>query len=291
MLKSLARNVAVKFLAERGYGLVKTNIETATLDNSSTFEERYEALVAAYTHERTMRDIHKRDVAELLELYKAFVLPGLEAKEDREHVLAELIGTTVGEGIYLIYHLQEALKVEGDICEFGVAQGATSRLIASEIMATERTLWLFDSFEGLPAPAKEDRLIDDIFNLGSIDKYEGTMRCQEEEVRRKLAGIQFPEARTRILKGWIKESLKRSDLPTTVAFAYVDFDFYEPIRDALEYLDRVMPAGGRILVDDYGFFSEGAQLAVDQFRAERPHFSFEMPLPAAGHFAMLIKNT
>jgi hypothetical protein len=37
----------------------------------------------------------------------------------------------------------------------------------------------------------------------------------------------------------------------------VDFDFYEPIKGALEFLDTRMPAGGRIIVGDYGFFSGG----------------------------------
>jgi hypothetical protein len=75
-----------------------------------------------------------------------------------------------------------------------------------------------------------------------------------------------------------------------VAFAYVDFDFYEPIEDALEFLDGRMPPGGRIVVDDYGFFSEGAQLAVDQFVARvGARFKFELPLRFAGHFCVLKK--
>ena len=51
-----------------------------------------------------------------------------------------------------------------------------------------------------------------------------------------------------------------------------------------------MPAGGRIVVDDYGFFSEGAQLAVDQFVAAAGNrYKFEMPLPFAGRFYILSK--
>ena len=51
-----------------------------------------------------------------------------------------------------------------------------------------------------------------------------------------------------------------------------------------------MPPGGRIVVDDYGFFSEGAQLAVDQFVARvGGRFKFELPLPFAGHFCVLNK--
>jgi hypothetical protein len=43
-------------------------------------------------------------------------------------------------------------------------------------------------------------------------------------------------------------------------------------------------------VDDYGFFSEGAQLAVDQFVAGvAGRYKFELPLPFAGHFCVLSK--
>ena len=76
--------------------------------------------------------------------------------EEISHV--ELIGTTIGEAIYVIQNLHEGLRVSGDVCEFGVAQGATSRLLASEIMSTDRKLWLFDSFEGLPAPGPAARV-------------------------------------------------------------------------------------------------------------------------------------
>jgi hypothetical protein len=197
----------------------------------------------------------------------------------------------VSEALYIIKHLHDGLKVSGDICEFGVAQGATSQILASEILLlNDRRLWLFDSFEGLPAPTKEDKLIHDIFKLGSMEKYQGTMASPESEVLAKLATVNFPHQRIKMKKGWVRDALKSPDLPAQVAFAYVDFDFYEPIKDTLEFLDRRMRPGGRIVVDDYGFFSAGAQLAVDQFvTAAKDRFTFELPLPFAGHFCILSK--
>jgi hypothetical protein len=239
---------------------------------------------------QAMRDIHRHDAVEVEELYRRFVFPGLPKDERRAGLLHDLIGTTIGEAIYIIQNLHEGLRVAGDVCEFGVAQGATSRLLASEIMATDRKLWLFDSFEGLPAPGPQDKLINDIFNLGSMDKYKGTMASPEAEVRSKLDSISFPPARTKVKKGWVRDSINAGELPAQVAFAYVDFDFYDPIKDALEFLDGRMPPGGRIVVDDYGFFSEGAQLAVDQFVTQvGGRFKFELPLPFAGHFCVLSK--
>lgn len=247
-----------------------------------------ERIQAELTWCKTLRNIHVRDAIEIEELFRTFVFPNLPRKKGREAILSELLGTSVSEAIYILESLHESLKVDGAICEFGVAQGATSKLIASEILESNREFYLFDSFEGLPAPSKEDVLIDDIFNLGSMEKYRGTMMSPETEVLEKLKSINFPAHRTHIMKGWVAETLKRSDAPKNVAFAYVDFDFYAPIKDALEYLDDVMPVGGRIVVDDYGFFSQGAQKAVDDFVAtRRGRFEIRLPLSFAGHFAIL----
>jgi O-methyltransferase len=253
-------------------------------------EHDYRRVAAELEACRTMRAIHRHDAVEVEELYRHFVFPGLPKDERRIGLLHELIGTTIGEAIYIIQNLHEGLRVPGDVCEFGVAQGATSRLLASEIRSTDRNLWLFDSFEGLPAPGPQDKLINDIFSLGSMDKYKGTMASPEAEVRSKLDSINFPRARTKVKKGWVRDSIRIGELPSQVSFAYVDFDFYDPIKDALEFLDRRMPPGGRIVVDDYGFFSAGAQLAVDEFvAAAGGRFKFELPLRFAGHFCVLSK--
>jgi O-methyltransferase len=239
----------------------------------------------------TMRKIHCNDAVEIEELYRQFVFPDLPARGGRAELLNELIGTSIGEAIYIIHYLHNAMKFPGDVCEFGACQGATSALLAAEILSLpERKLWLFDSFEGLPAPGPEDKLINDIFSLGSMSRYAGQMASPEAEVRDRLRLIGFPEIRTKVKKGWVKETINGADVPERVAFAYVDLDFYDPIKEALDFLDGRMQVGARIVVDDYGFFSAGAQLAVDQFVARKQgSFQLEAPLPHAGHFCILSK--
>jgi hypothetical protein len=280
-------------LRRGGYRLMRIPGDSAvpSAANGQDFEQLYFQTLEQFRMSEAMRDIHRRDAAEIEELYRHFLFADLPKREGRARDLSDLIGTTVSEAIYVIKNLHDGLKVAGDICEFGVAQGATSRLLASEVMPlAERKFWLFDSFEGLPAPTKEDRLIHDIFKLGTMEKYKGTMASLETEVLGKLASVKFPRERIVVKKGWVKDTIRSGDPPEKVAFAYVDFDFYDPIKDALEFLDTRMPAGGRIVVDDYGFFSEGAQLAVDQFVAAAGNrYKFEMPLPFAGHFCVLSK--
>lgn len=246
-----------------------------------------------WQHLRTMRRVHRNDVVEIEELYRSFVFPDLPRAPGRADILHDLHGTTVGEAIHIVHHLHHAFRVPGDICEFGCNEGATSRLLAHELLGQDdRLLWLFDSFEGLPEPTEKDRLIDDIAGLGSMARYRGEMRAREDQVRDKLAQARFPAERTRIVKGWIEQTIDGPETPRQVAFAYIDFDFYEPIRLALQFLDRVMPAGGRIVVDDYGFFSEGAQAAVDEFLAANAgRYVMNLPLPAAGKFCMIEKRS
>jgi O-methyltransferase len=280
-MQHLIKRAILSSLHRLGYDLVKQDAAARELQ-----PVREELALC-----QLMRDIHRQDAAEIEELYRAFLFQDLPRRDGRARDLSDLIGTTVSEAVYLVKFLHDALKVSGDICEFGVAQGATSKLMASEIMPlADRKLWLFDSFEGLPAPTKQDKLINDIFNLGSMDKYQGTMASPESNVLDKLTSLGFPTDRAKIKKGWIRETVNSGDLPTQVAFAYVDFDFYDPIKEALNFLDQRMPPGGKILVDDYGFFSEGAQLAVDQFLVAMDNrYTFDLPLPFAGHFCVLGK--
>jgi hypothetical protein len=227
---------------------------------------------------------YREAVHELERCYNQLVFPTLTAAAGRSQLLARLVGTPVSEAMYIIAFLAACVTLEGDVCEFGIAQGATSALLANEIAAFGRKrLWLFDSFKGLPKPTEKDVLINDIFNLGSMERYTGTMASPVEMVKERLAAINFPEERTRIVPGFIEESIKTAQsLPEKVCFAYVDFDFYEPIRTTLEFLRDRIPVGGVVIVDDYGFFSSGAKTAVDEFMNNvGKQFSMILPLECA----------
>ena len=228
-------------------------------------------------------------IKELEGVYKEFLFEDLPTNDEhRIHLMSKLEGTEPSEALYLLNYLYKSLELEGDVCEFGVANGATSALIAHEIKRTDKCIWLFDSFKGLPAPSKKDILINDIYGLGSIEAYEGRMACPVESVSAKLNDINFPQSRTKIIPGFIDETISGSNLPKKVCFAYVDFDFYEPICTALNFLDTVLSANGFILVDDYGFFSAGAKDAVDEFvDAKKGDYQTYLPIKSAGRFCIL----
>jgi O-methyltransferase len=227
-------------------------------------------------------------VHELHDALRTLRFPGLPEVAGRKELLARLLGTGISQALHLLDALHRALPEPGDVCEFGTAQGATAALLANEIRSTNKCLWLFDTFTGLPPPSPQDQLKDDIFGLGSIERYTGEMRCDPAEVTARLDAIGFPVERRRIRPGLVEQTLTPAEGPGAVCLAYVDFDFYAPIRHALEYLDEHLAPGGRIMVDDYDFFSTGAKTAVDEFVGRRRgRYRLTLAQPYAGHFCLL----
>jgi len=190
----------------------------------------------------------------------------IQQKSRRTLLLGDLIGTSPPEAYFIIESVARTNRLGGDVCEFGVAQGRTSALIANELLGTGRVLHLFDSFSGLPAPSNNDKLIDDIFSLGTLEAYEGLMSFPPKAVESILNRLEIPRSSYVIHPGFIKDSLKNSkSLPNRVTFAYIDFDFYDGILDALTFVDKTSSVGTEIIVDDYDYFSSGAKLAVEHF--------------------------
>jgi O-methyltransferase len=220
----------------------------------------------------------------------------ISPNETRWQLLARLLGTPPSEAYFIVQALIQSQGIAGDVCEFGVAQGETSALIANEMAQqndTAKVLHLFDSFAGLPKPSAQDQLKDDIFSLGSMESYTGKMSCMEEFVMARLQAISFPTQRYVLHKGFFDEIVERDrQLPEVVCFAYVDFDFYEPIQQVLEFLEPRTKPGAVIIVDDYDFFSTGPKLAVDEFIQQHspPRYDCFVPPKPYGHFAVLTKK-
>lgn len=212
-------------------------------------------------------------------ILQTFILKDLpEHDEMRNKLISQLYGIDEKEAFYIINCLKKTESLSGDICEFGIAQGATSVLMAHEIFGSKKKIWLFDSFQGLPMPGKGDKLLDDFLNLGSIQAYTGKLKSPEKLVRSKLKSIKFPSGRIQVVPGFIEDSIHSGCLPSRVSFAFVDFDFYEGISIALNFLDSHMERNGLIVVDDYGYFSTGAKTATDEFLTKHKK-SYDIALP------------
>jgi hypothetical protein len=227
---------------------------------------------------------------EAVNLYRETCVPGLPELDDNQiEMLIERCGTSLGEALYILEGIQRTWDVPGHVCEFGIAQGATSVQLAYAIRGSEKHLFLLDSFEGLSEPGEKDELIDDIFSLGSMKAYAGTMATPMDIPAARLEAIKFPRNRIHFIKQMIQVELRDLDkLPSQVAFAYFDMDLYEPTLLSLEWFDAVSSPGSIAVVDDYGFLSSGVKTAVQEFLLDKK-YRFDLPIGAAGHFCLLEK--
>ncbi len=139
-----------------------------------------------------------------------------------------------------------ANQIAGDIVEFGCYVGTSSLFIERLLQTTDnldKTLHVYDSFAGLP-----DKSIEDASVAGS-DFKAGELKATKRQLIKnfKQAGLRLPV----IHKGWFDE-LSSSDVPTPIAFALLDGDFYNSINASLRLIWSQLSPGGIIVVDDYG---------------------------------------
>lgn len=83
---------------------------------------------------------YKNLIKEVNSFFKEFIFDNMTSKSGREDLLSNLYGTGVSKALYIIYYLNKSLRLPGDVCEFGIANGATSALLANEIRNTKKTL-------------------------------------------------------------------------------------------------------------------------------------------------------
>jgi len=153
------------------------------------------------------------------------------------------------EGIGVVYrNLQQTLEqgIPGAVVEFGCYVGTTSlfirRLLDETGQSAERPFHVYDSFEGLPPKNNHDT------SAAGVDFTAGKLAVSKKEFLQqfKQAKLQLPV----IHKGWF-DQLQPTDVPTPIAFAFLDGDFYDSIISSLRLVWPHMSPGGKILVDDY----------------------------------------
>lgn len=152
--------------------------------------------------------------------------------------------------------------VPGDFIETGVWRGGACifmRAILKTYGVEDRTVWLADSFEGLPPPNEEKYPQD----RGSTFHMHKPLAVSLEEVQRNFHKYGLLDKQVRFLKGWFKDTLPAAPIDR-LAVLRLDGDMYESTMDALNALYSKVSPGGYIIVDDYCIPS--CRAAVNEFR-------------------------
>lgn len=180
----------------------------------------------------------------------------------------------------ILRELAKTRDIVGDVVEFGCFVGTTSVFLAHEIekWGGQKTLWLYDSFEGLPEKSQED-----VNSLGEVFKKGELLATKKQLISNlKKSGVR---KMPKITKGWF-DSLSKEQVPAKISFAFLDGDYYRSILDPLELIWDNLESGAVVVVDDYGNHAlPGASKAVDEWcqkyniskRAEATLAIFEKP--------------
>jgi len=153
-------------------------------------------------------------------------------------------------------------NIPGDLVECGCAQGGSAALMALTLARckAQRSLWLFDTFEGLPAPTAGDP------DLEIAELFTGTCVGTVEEVRGLFQRLDVAKD-VHFVKGLFQNTLPTAEIEQ-IALLHIDGDWYESVKTCLENLYDKVTVGGIIQFDDYGYW-QGARKAVDEFFAHR----------------------
>lgn len=166
-------------------------------------------------------------------------------------------------------------NVDGDIVECGVWRGGSMMAIAETLLAlneTSKTLYLFDTFEGMSAPTEEDLKYNgqpakEIYDRVGHTEEGNSAWCFAtlEDVMQNLKLTDYPYQNIKFIKGAVEETLKgESNLPSSISILRLDTDWYESTKAELEVLFPLVVNKGFVIIDDYGHW-QGARKATDEY--------------------------
>ena len=148
-------------------------------------------------------------------------------------------------------------KVPGDLIETGAWRGGTTIFMRAVLKAhgvTDRTVWVADSFEGLPAPAS-DTDGDDLSGV----KY---LKVPLEKVKANFARFDLLDDRVKFLKGYFCDTLPNAPIER-LAILRLDGDLYSSTMDSLRNLYHRVSPGGYVIVDDYHSWASCREAVTD----------------------------
>ena len=157
-------------------------------------------------------------------------------------------------------------RVPGDLIETGVWRGGCGILMRAVLEAfgdDERTVWLADSFQGLPEPSPNEYPQDAGDVHWTLSSYIGVSL---ETVKQNFRQFELLDDRVKFLPGWFRDTLPAVPIER-IAVLRLDGDMYESTHIALSALYPKVSPGGFVVIDDFGALSRCRQ-AVEDYRAE-----------------------
>ncbi|WP_200874854.1 TylF/MycF/NovP-related O-methyltransferase [Desulfonatronum thiodismutans] len=177
-----------------------------------------------------------------------------------------------------LYSLIESVKyilnnnINGAFLECGVYKGGSMMAVALTLMAegrADRDLYLYDTYEGMPAPDERDvdvwgkSVMEDFSKKKISDTSSTWTNASLQDVKKAMALTGYPMDKVFFVKGLVEDTLP-GNAPESVALLRLDTDWYKSTKHELEHLYPRLSPRGVMILDDYGHF-KGAKQAVDEY--------------------------
>jgi O-methyltransferase len=185
--------------------------------------------------------------------------------------------------LYRLVQRVNKLGLPGDIVECGVWNGGSAAVMGwannrETRNCMNRTIWLFDSFQGLPRPTEKD---------GKPERenyFKGWCKGDVNKVRRIFARLGVPVDLVKIVPGWFEHTLKTAPVDR-IAILHIDADWYESVKLVLNvFYDKVVP-GGFVILNDYGAWPGCNQAIADYFvEHDFRHIEINIVEPSTGAY-------
>lgn len=164
------------------------------------------------------------------------------------------------EAHQLMRMVRATAKIPGDLAEVGTYRGVSAKLIAEAHGGGAKTLYLFDTFEGLPELQEVDRSMF----------HEGQYVADIHEVADYLAA--YPNI---VLYAGIFPRTAEPITQKKFSFVHLDVDLYQSTKESLAFFYPRMTVGGVIISHDY-LTASGATKAITEFMADKPEPIIEL---------------
>ena len=174
---------------------------------------------------------------------------------------------TTKERCYALYKaIQYIIKagIKGVFVECGVWRGGSAMIMALTLqqLNAQRTIFLYDTFEGMPQAGEYD--ID--FKGNPPKRDYDWIKVSKEQVYENISKTNYLDFT--LIEGKVEDTLPKF-APYKISLLRLDTDWYESTKHELEYLYPYLEKGGVILIDDYGWWN-GAKKATDEYFKDKP---------------------
>lgn len=250
-----------KMASQRQVGMASPGELLARVRKINPINVVVNAFLNATGLEKPLRGDLEPEFLALYEQAKPFTMTSIE----RMYALWQAVRYLVAKGI------------TGAVVECGVWRGGSSLMAALTLTQAgdlARSLYLFDTFEGMTAPTARDLVhttgeaASD--RLASAPRVAGAWNIWAyaplDGVKQTMALARYPHVE--YVRGPVETTLP-DRAPEQIALLRLDTDWYESTLHELTHLYPRLAPGGVLIIDDYGYF-DGARQAVDEYFADDP---------------------